>query len=722
MAEDESRAASARGSMERIGAERHVPHALMVFTALICCGVMVNITVVIPTVTVDDLTLIEAGAVVGSYSMGALAGLAVFYRISKESIRSAYLLHALFMAIGNLGYAFASGLFVNTDASPGWLYFTRAIIGLEGAVMYNSIVALIHFSAAKDYMKTFGVYQFFIGLGMVLGPGLSAIFYAIGTAAGLDAAAALINFVIFLYSIGLFIALLLWLPENEELEALSKEMANTMRGSSGEETALLPEGEALREQQEEEHNAALHAAAVERAKRDAEYMRNCHDDLSTEQIAMIDAVGLHGIRMRMLIGNFLRISIRLAWEVGAVVVLIYEFNFTTVTSALIISLTGAAQTIAQMLFNSENLPSAPYMLQVMEMIQFMSILMMFMMSFYMMGGPTWFMALFFIIVSFASYVSNCLSSVPYNLLLLSANDRLDGERELLMLYSQVGIFLGFIVGPLATVGSMAIANSDTVDVLAAVLIAGWVCQAIITNIVIAGRGGTILTIMLGLVAWILLTISMVDVNVNGTGFGSVFTYHPIFMGLAFLVLMTMGVLAYRGDMQGMVPHLGQWYNLRTKKERKTLHIVLQASAGVSALLGYIFIFTAHALVGANQIGLDTTWPRTVHVYLGYIALAWVCRQITVGILKITPKEEQPTFLLNDAQESRDWVTNMMSVHGEQGRYLLMFAYCIIIEGMWLTMNTSTWDWSVKVTMTSLVGGAFIMFWLPRPLDAVPKEA
>ena len=120
------------GSSLLSASDRHIPRSLMIFTGFVCVGVMVNFTVVIPTETIEDLTLIEAAAVVGSYSVGALVGLTLFYRIGKESIRSAYILHALFMAVGNLGYALASGLFVETDALTGWLYFSRAVIGLGG--------------------------------------------------------------------------------------------------------------------------------------------------------------------------------------------------------------------------------------------------------------------------------------------------------------------------------------------------------------------------------------------------------------------------------------------------------------------------------------------------------------------------------------------------------------------------------------------------------------
>ena len=588
--------------------------------------------------------------------------------------------------------------------------------------MYNSNVALIHYSAPKDLIQTLAAYQFFTGLGLVLGPLLSATFYAVGSAAGLNSASALINFVIFIYAVLFLISVVIWLPENDDLEVLAMQTRADSTGDEDRERTPLLLEESSRTNLVADTEATQRLRAIEQDKKDAEYMQHPYDEFSTEQLATIDASGLFGLRLRILLGNFLRISIRLAQEVGLVVILIYEFNFTVVTSAIIVAMLGAAQTIAQMLFITQNLPASPFMLQVLEMVQFMSVMMMFVMPFYMASRPLWFMALFFILCSFVTYVSNCLSSAPLNYILLSANDRLKGEREPLMLASQVGIFLGFIVGPMAALGGMVIADSDTVDVLAAVLLVGCVCQALLTNVVIAGRGGTALTIMYGVVAWLILTISMLDVNVNGNGFANVFTYHPIFMGFAFLVLMTMGVLAYRGDSQGMLTHLGQFYDLQSKQEKRRLHIILQASAATSALLGYIFIFIAHALVGESQIGLNTTWPRTLHVYLGYISLAWICRQITVGILKITPKEEQPSFLLNESTHtSKDWVTSMMSLHGEQGRYLLMFAYCIIIEGIWLTMNTSTWGWSVKIVMTSLVAGALIMFWLPKPLDAKPKE-
>ena len=46
--------------------ERDVPTVLLVFTCLVCTGVMINVTVVIPTATEYGSTLLDSGAVIAA--------------------------------------------------------------------------------------------------------------------------------------------------------------------------------------------------------------------------------------------------------------------------------------------------------------------------------------------------------------------------------------------------------------------------------------------------------------------------------------------------------------------------------------------------------------------------------------------------------------------------------------------------------------------------------
>jgi hypothetical protein len=61
-----------------------VPPVLMLFTGLVCMGVMVNVTVVIPTASLVGSSLLDAALVISSYSFGACAGLGLFFTGDRQ--------------------------------------------------------------------------------------------------------------------------------------------------------------------------------------------------------------------------------------------------------------------------------------------------------------------------------------------------------------------------------------------------------------------------------------------------------------------------------------------------------------------------------------------------------------------------------------------------------------------------------------------------------------
>ena len=115
-----------------------VPHVLLVFTGLVCTGVMINVTVVIPTATYYGTSLLSSAFIISTYSVGAMAGLALFRGVGRRSMRAAYLLHCVFMSLGNLAY----WLFTRNDSYAG-VVASRLVVGLEGGCMYNAAVALV---------------------------------------------------------------------------------------------------------------------------------------------------------------------------------------------------------------------------------------------------------------------------------------------------------------------------------------------------------------------------------------------------------------------------------------------------------------------------------------------------------------------------------------------------------------------------------------------------
>jgi len=74
----------------------------------------------------------------------------------------------------------------------------------------------------------------------------------------------------------------------------------------------------------------------------------------------------------------------------------------------------------------------------------------------------------------------------------------------------------------------------------------------------------------------------------------------------------------------VVPHLAQVLGLESKAQRRVLHGALMGAAFVFAVLGYVIIFVTHARIDESQIGLNTTWDRSLHVWMGYVTLTWLC--------------------------------------------------------------------------------------------------
>ena len=427
-----------------------VPPVLMLFTGLVCMGVMVNVTVVIPTASLVGSSLLDAALVISSYSFGACAGLGLFFAVGRSSVRTAYLLHSVFMCIGNAGFFLAAGAL----GSPSFLGIlgSRAVIGLEGAVMFNASVALVEFSSAKLRVRYLALYQFFVGLGLVLGPALAAICLLAGQAFGLSAAHAVVNLVLAVWAVGLAVAIIIFLPDNNTLAKMSRELPE-----EDESTWLLtPKAvspDAARS------NAAGTIATAEDA-----------DTSDTDTPTML--------YVKMCLGNAIRISLRILWEAGSAVILVRQFGFSFVAAAFILAAYGAAQTVAQVIYAYCSPPSL-VALAWLEVLQLASILLMLASGLWGAHMPAGLVLVLFVLASTCIYCANCLSSAPFNAVLLKSADDTGADREVLLLVAQLGIFLGFLLGPLSILCAMML-HGAAVDTMAAVLLAGWVLQALIT--------------------------------------------------------------------------------------------------------------------------------------------------------------------------------------------------------------------------------------------------
>jgi len=423
---------------------RQVPPVLMVFTGLVCMGVLVNVTVVIPTASLHGSSLLDAALIISSYSVGALAGLGLFYAAGRSSVRTAYLIHAVFMCIGNAGFYLAAGAF----GAPSFLglLVSRAVIGLEGAVMFNASAALVEFSSPKLWVRYLALYQFFVGLGLVLGPGLAALCLLVGQEMDLPVPHAVVNLVLTVWAAGLGVSIFIFMPDNDTLAQQSRELPDVVEST----WLLAPKGD------------SPEGGSPDNTPEDA--------DDSAETHMMLYA--------KMLSGNCLRISLRILLEAGSAVIFVRQFGFSFVAAALFLSAYGVAQTVAQVTYAYSSPPSAQA-LAWLEVLQLLGILLMFAFGLKAASMPYMLVLVVFVLASPFIYCANCLSSAPFQSVLLKSADEIGAERETLLLVAQVGTFLGFLIGPLSILCAMMFYGA-TVDTLAAVLLVGWVLQALVT--------------------------------------------------------------------------------------------------------------------------------------------------------------------------------------------------------------------------------------------------
>jgi MFS family permease len=407
--------------------------------------VLVNVTVVIPTASLVGSSLFDAALIISSYSVGALAGLGLFYTVGRSSVRTAYLLHAVFMCIGNAGFYLAAGAF----GAPNFLGLlgSRAVIGLEGAVMFNASVALIEFSSPKLWVRYLALYQFFVGLGLVLGPGLAALCLLVGEEMDLPVPHAIVNLVLAVWGTGLGVSIIIFMPDNDTLAQQARELPDVDEST----WLLAPKGDSPQ------------GGSPDNAPQNA-------DDESAETHMMLYA--------KMLSGNCLRISLRILWEAGSAVIFVRQFGFSFVAAALFLSAYGVAQTVAQVTYAYSNPPSAQA-LAWLEVLQLLGILLMFAFGLKAASMPYMLVLVAFVLASTFIYCANCLSSAPFQSVLLNSADEIGAERETLLLVAQVGVFLGVLIGPLSILCAMMFYGA-TVDTLAAVLLVGWVLQALVT--------------------------------------------------------------------------------------------------------------------------------------------------------------------------------------------------------------------------------------------------
>ena len=135
---------------------------------------------------------------------------------------------------------------------------------------------------------------------------------------------------------------------------------------------------------------------------------------------------------------------------------------------------------------------------------------------------------------------------------------------------------------------------------------------------------------------LLVLVLTLSAPLGGYGFGAVFAYHPVFMSVAFLLLMPLGVLSYGLD-------LGERGNAAypDRDSRRVLHGVLNLFGACLAVCGYLVAFVFHAAQGKdlaghlalNFNGKPNIPARTAHVFLGIIAVLGCVVMASSGLYK-----------------------------------------------------------------------------------------
>lgn len=640
-----------------------VPLVLLLFTCLICTGATVNVTVVIPTATLYSTSLLHSAFIISTYSVGAMIGLVLFRNV-PTSVRQAFLLHCLGMTVGNLGYYVFSSSHVDSYTYTG-VIVSRIIVGLAGGVMYNANVALIEFSSPEKKVRYLSIYQFFLGFGLLLGPALSSTTTLIGQALGVEEDRyALANLVMTVWGVALGIMVFWKMPDNKILRELAGMSSSLDEHNNG-----------------ESHYEELQDDSDDDVTHQIETPDKSDDDCgSSNTFSPIWKIAL---------GNFLRITERIMWETGSVVVMSTQFGWSLVTAGYVVGSLGGAQTVAQLLYAYLNPQNNPKSVTILEILELAGIILLFGAG-HETGAITFKGATRFLLGSTVAYCANCLMSAPYNAILLEqateggATAKLD--QSTLLLSSQYGIFLGFLVGPLL-VRSIMEATAENQNILAAVLLLGWVAQTLL-NVLVSKRPMAKLGTIVGFAAVAFLTWAVFDKRVGGTGIDNVFSWHPILMAMAFMGFMNAGQFAYtKGPPSDGL--LATTQHGPKKQVQRRLHSSLMALSAICAIGGYTTVFYAHAQIGESQIGFNATIGRAIHVWLGYIALLWMLVQMLSGPFKAWHLEMKNERIF-------PW-------HGRLGRYHILFSFAVATLGFWVHMNFTGdggWGASLKLVLTS----------------------
>mmetsp|Transcript_1553 Transcript_1553/g.3932 ORF Transcript_1553/g.3932 Transcript_1553/m.3932 type:complete len:683 (+) Transcript_1553:1-2049(+) len=553
--------------------------ALLAVTAAVCIGVMANITAILTTVQYETAVLTISGYIIASDALGAIVGLLLFRQLSIQRLKTAYQLSACSMVLGNGLYAvsvrYAFGVWA--------LVASRVVTGLGAGSMYNSAMAIVHFARGSKKTSYMVLYQFFIAVGVLLGPSLASVALALAPNQPDSTKDALASLTMSAYGVGLWAAVRIFLPDFAEMEreaGICQEDSATPGGKTDEDAASVSRGAAL-------------------------FMTLCAS-------------------------AFTRLAQRLLWEAGAVIAVQQAYGWSPVAAGGMYTFVVACQAVSQLAFSTmiAGKFSDQTLMRCLEVSQIVGALLMF---------QPWslsqdFGIFQFLMASVLSYCSNALwSGVVSSYCVKRTLDEGSFNTENLMLVNQAAIMLGIGFG---SVMSRAVEELlPGINGLALPLLAGSVCQL---NLSVFAMGGTSLdffVIPLALALGTAIAAGSLLVSLGGTGASNIFSWHVVSMGLAWPLCAVLGYWSYNADA------LELWQ----KHDKRSLHMIMMVCTGVLSAAGYYAIFRAHSQNGEGQLGglvveggslkLERSWARFAHVVVGYVVLLGAAVQISVGVWK-----------------------------------------------------------------------------------------
>lgn len=152
------------------------PMRVMFFASAAIIGISANITIVQTSTLLigagasTGIAAVGSGLWTGGYCMSVLAGVFFFARFPVEKQRTAFQWQALFMLVGNSCF-----VLIGLVHNAALLYAGRLLVGFTAGSMYTAMQAYAHSAQGSSLSACMMLAQFFVAVGVLLGPSLAYI-------------------------------------------------------------------------------------------------------------------------------------------------------------------------------------------------------------------------------------------------------------------------------------------------------------------------------------------------------------------------------------------------------------------------------------------------------------------------------------------------------------------------------------------------------------------